>query len=147
MPWAGLWLSDGVGGGGERSTAQRRSAEERLLACQQSGERRELSGTPVRRMNKVHLFIPSSAVRCHSLKTGLSKNTAHFFLPASDSPRPLCFTHTHTDEEKVMQDAFKSKYTVNSIMEFIPSTEGHQASPRGGASMQISNIQGRAEKL
>lgn len=79
-------------------------------------------------MNKVHLFIPSSAVRCHSLKTGLSKNTAHFFLPASVSPASLFHTHTHTDEEKVVQDAFKSKYTVYSIIEFILSTEGHQAS-------------------
>lgn len=81
----------GTGEGGERCTAQRRSGEERMLACQWSREGRELSGTPVRRMNKVHLFIPSSFIRCHRLKTGLSKNTAHLFLPASVS---LFFTGT-----------------------------------------------------
>lgn len=71
-----------------------------------SGEGRELSGTPVRRMSKVHLFIPSSSVRCHSLKTGLSENTAHLFLPASVT-LPLCFftqiwahTHIHTQTKR-----------------------------------------------
>lgn len=57
--WAGLCPRDSWGRREVyrlRRDLERR--EERMLACQWSGER-ELSGTPVRRMNKVHLFIPS----------------------------------------------------------------------------------------
>lgn len=47
---------------------------------------RELSGTPVSRVNKVHLLIPSSVVRCQHLKT-----QPHLFLPASVS----LYFHAH----------------------------------------------------
>lgn len=71
-----------------------------MLTCQWSGEgEREISGTPVRRMNKVHLFIPSSFIRCHRLKTGLFKNTAHLRLPASNS-LSLCFSHAYEHKNK-----------------------------------------------
>lgn len=98
--YCGLVCGWGTGEGGERCTARRRSGEERVLACQWSGEGRERSGTPVRRMNKVHLFIPSSFIKCQRFL----KNRAHLFLPASVS-RPLCvitgiWAHTHTHKHR-----------------------------------------------
>lgn len=94
--WAGLCLRDRKGRREEYGSEEIWKNECKLFL---SGEGRELSGTPVRRMSKVHLFIPSSFVRCHSLKTGLSENTAHLFLPASVT-LSLCFSHkyerTHT---------------------------------------------------
>lgn len=85
--WAGLCLRDRKGRREEYGSEEIWKKECKLCL---SGEGRELSGTPVRRMSKVHLFIPSSFVRCHSLKTGLSENTAHLFLPASVT-LSLCF--------------------------------------------------------
>lgn len=101
--WAGLCLRDRKGRREEYGSEEIWKNECKLFL---SGEGRELSGTPVRRMSKVHLFIPSSFVRCHSLKTGLSENTAHLFLPASVT-LPLCFftqiwahTHIHTQTKR-----------------------------------------------
>lgn len=52
---------------------------------------RELSGTPVSRVNKVHLLIPSSVVRCQHLKT-----QPYLFLPASVSLYFHAHMNTHT---------------------------------------------------
>lgn len=106
----------GTGKGGERCTALRRSGEELVLACQRSGEReREISGTPVRRMNKVHLFIPSSFIRCHRqgfLKTQhtcvcLPPTHCLFVFHAHQAPK-----QTYTFAEKVELNMFKATNTT-----------------------------------
>lgn len=71
---------------------------------------KELSRTSVRRVNKAHLFIPSSFVGCQCLKTGLSKTRPHLFLLVSLHFRTHARAHTPThrgrDKEKVVQNAF-----------------------------------------
>lgn len=83
-----------VGQKGKRSSPE--NIWERNACLPVSARReKELSGTSVRRVNKVHLFIPSSFVGCQRLKTGLSKTQPHLFLLVS-----LHFhTHAHTQTE------------------------------------------------
>lgn len=73
--WTRLWLRDRRGRRAVHGSEEiwERSA---CLLVSEVVRGGELSGTPVSRVNKVHLFIPSSFVRCQRLKTGLSKNTA-----------------------------------------------------------------------
>lgn len=105
---------------------------------------RELSGTPVRRVNKVHLFIPSSFVRCQRLKTGLlGKRKKHGTL-ISALPLSHCLfvfhthmstqTNTQADKErKRCKICSKKKQchnanTVYSRIEIILLSEGCRAS-------------------
>lgn len=60
---------------------------------------KELSGTAVRRVNKVHLFIPSSFVGCQRLKTGLSKTQPHLFLLVSLHFHTHACTHRQRQRE------------------------------------------------
>lgn len=111
--WAGLCLRDRKGRREEYGSEEIWKNECKLFL---SGEGRELSGTPVRRMSKVHLFIPSSFVRCHSLKnrafwkhsTLISASLCHtvsLFFHTNMSAH----THTYTDKEEEMQMGLEQK--------------------------------------